>query len=446
MTAIIAIALAALAASPAEQLTPAQRGYWFLTNKAYLTVDFDEQDLAESWQEWPEPLRTKAKNATPAERRKMAFDRYGLTERPGDDSGKPLQYAVDEKGRWTMNCFACHGGQVAGKVIPGLPNTNFALQTMTEETRATKSRLGKTMSRMDIGSAFIPLDDGNGLTNAVMFGVVLMAYRHPDLRLNIGAQRPKMVHHGMDPPAWWHLQKKKWLYIDGFAEKGSRALMQFMLIKENGPGEFKEWEPDYQDVNAYIHSLKAPKYEGPIDKVKAARGENVFNDTCARCHGTYGENETYPEKMIPIKEIGTDAVRYNALTPAGRKLYGDSWFAHFGDKELIAEPKGYVAPPLDGLWATAPYFHNGSVPTLWHVLHPEQRPKVWRRTPTGYDHEHVGLEVTTYEKPPAELNSPSEKRTIYDTSGFGKSNGGHLYPNQLNEAEKSDLLEYLKTL
>ena len=46
---------------------------------------------------------------------------------------------------------------------------------------------------------------------------------------------------------------------------------------------------------------------------------------------------------------------------------------------------GYVTPPLHGVWASAPYFHNGSVPTVWDVLKPADRPKVWRRqlTPEG---------------------------------------------------------------
>lgn len=449
MTAIAAVVLFTLSASPAsppEGLTPAERGYWYLTNKAYLTIDFDEQDLAESYKEWPEPLRSQAKLATAKERRKMAFKRYGLTTRPGDDSGKPLQYAVNDKDQWIMNCFSCHGGQVEGKVIPGLPNSNYALQTLTEETRLVKSRLGKTLSRMDVGSAFIPLDDGNGLTNAVVFGVALLAVRHRDLTLNNNAKMPRLIHHAMDPPPWWHLQKKKFLYIDGFAEKDPRALMQFMLIKENGPREFREWESDYRDVNAFIHSLKAPKYEGEVNQAKAAAGETVFNNHCARCHGTYGKDETYPEKLVPIGDIGTDPVRLKALSPTDRRWYGESWFAHHGKKELKADPGGYVAPPLDGVWATAPYFHNGSVPTLWHVLHPDARPKVWRRSYAGYDHKRTGLEVEEFETFPADLSDDREKRFIYDTSKFGKSNAGHLYPEELNEREKIDLLEYLKTL
>ena len=45
-----------------------------------------------------------------------------------------------------------------------------------------------------------------------------------------------------------------------------------------------------------------------------------------------------------------------------------------------ARPTGYQAPPLDGIWATAPYFHNGSAPTVYHVLNSKARPKIFTRS------------------------------------------------------------------
>ena len=44
---------------------------------------------------------------------------------------------------------------------------------------------------------------------------------------------------------------------------------------------------------------------------------------------------------------------------------------------------GYMAPPLDGIWATAPFFHNGSVPTIEGVLNSKARPAIWQRV--NYD-------------------------------------------------------------
>ena len=181
-----------------------------------------------SGRSWPEPLRSEAEKSSLEERRTMAFERYGLTTRPGDDSGKPLQYVVDEDGHWTMNCFSCHGGSVYGMPTPGAPNNRFALQTMTEEIRSTKFRLGKPLSRMDIGSLVIPLGTTHGTTNAVVFGMGLMSHR--DEQLNVINRAPQsFVHHDMDAPPWWHFHKRPYIYIDGFAQKGHRGLMQFML-------------------------------------------------------------------------------------------------------------------------------------------------------------------------------------------------------------------------
>jgi mono/diheme cytochrome c family protein len=428
------------------QQSAAHRGYDFLVNKSYLSPDFDQQTFDEVWKVWPEPLRTDAEKATPEQRRRMAFSRYGLTERPGDDSGKPLQYVVDERGNWVMNCFACHAGKVAGQIIAGLPNTHFALQTLSEEIRSTKLRLEKPLGRMDIGSAFIPLGNTNGTTNAVMFGVVLLALRDADLNFISGRAPPKMVHHDMDAPPWWNFKKRKRLYIDGFAEKNHRSLMQFMLIKQNGPEKFREWEADYRDVYAYMESLEPPKYPFAIDHSLAAAGEEVFNNNCAHCHGTYGRKETYPHSIVPIDEVGTDRVRLDALTRAGRQHYARSWFAHNGKENTLLDPGGYVAPPLDGIWASAPYFHNGSVPTLWHVLHPSQRPVVWQRTEDGYDREKVGLEIETFDQLPTTIKSSAQRRQYFDTRNFGKSAAGHLFPDELDEDEKQAVLEYLKTL
>ena len=425
----------------------AARGYRFLTERAYLPADFDQQTFDLLWQHWPADLRARAKGASADERRRMAFEYYGLTLRPESDE-LPLQYVRDGE-NWVMNCFACHGGKVEGKVIPGLGNSHYLLHTLTEDVRLTKLLTGKKLTHMDLGSMAMPLGQTRGTTNAVMFGVALVAQREPDLSVKPLTRPPEMVHHDMDPPPWWHFKKKDKIYIDGFANKDPRTLMQFMLVRENGPKQFKEWEADFQDVYAYIESLEAPKYPHDIDRDLASAGKRIFMKHCAECHGTYDADpskESYPNRRIPIDEIGTDRVRLDALTPEARKRYAKSWFAHFGEREVDTDPGGYVAPPLDGVWASAPYFHNGSVPTLWHVLHPDERPKIWKRSDNGYDRKRVGLEIQTFEKLPKEVNSAKAARWYFDTRGFGKSAAGHTFPNVLDEEEKQAVLEYLKTL
>jgi len=443
-------ALPLVAAEPDEGLSPAQRGYRNLTQREYLPPDFDQETFDAAWQHWPEPLRLLAEKAAPDERRKMAFERYGLTPRP-EDSTKPLQYVVDGEGNWTMNCFACHGGSVPdGKggmtVWPGAPNSRFALQTLTEETRLAKATLGKPFSRMDVGSVVVPLGTSNGTTNAVMFGVVLMAFRDADLNVDTRRPIPPLTNHDMDAPPWWHFQRKDQLYIDGFAEKGHRGLMQFMLVKQNGPEKFREWEDDFRDVFAFLSSIEPPQYPYAIDQSLAERGRVAFDRVCADCHGTYGPNGKYPEKRVPIDTVGTDRVRLDALSPAGRDLYGKSWFAAYGQSNNVRDPGGYMAPPLDGIWASAPYFHNGSVPTLWHVLHPSERPAVWKRNGDAYDPSRAGPEIEAFDKLPAEIQDGSQKREFFNARAFGKSASGHEFPSELSDDEKRAVLEYLKTL
>ena len=428
----------------------AVRGYRVLTEMPTLTSDFSQTVFDQVWQTWPEPLRSEAEKSTTEQRRRMAFERYGLTPRPQDDSGQPLQYVVDRDGNWTMNCFACHGGEVYGKPTPGAPNNRFALQTMTEELRATKFRMGEPLSRMDLGSLLIPLGTTHGTTNAVVFGMGLMGHRDQDLNL-INAPPRAFDHHDMDAPPWWYFYKRPYLYIDGFAEKGHRGLMQFMLIPENGPGFFRQHEDDFRDVFAYLSSLRSPKYPGIIDDALAEQGRGVFENHCAECHGTYGDVWTYPNRRVPIEELGTDPVRLHALTVEGRQKYARSWFAHGGEGEseeqsTVIDPDGYVAPPLDGIWASAPYLHNGSVPTLWHLLHPEQRPTIWRRTDDELDDQRVGLRFETADKVPLIGTDVAVRRTYFDTNRHGKDNAGHDYPQALSDAERRAVLEYLKTL
>lgn len=425
--------------------TAARRGYEFLIGEALVPPDFPEEIFEDVWTMWPEPLRSQAEKASSAERRKMAFRRYGLTPRPHDPT-KPLQYVVGSDGQWTMNCFACHGGQVAGQIIPGLPNSNYALQTLVEETRALKISRQAPYGRMDIGSVFVPLGSTNGSTNAVMFGVVLMNYRDADLNWHDERGPPRLVNHDMDAPPWWNFKRKKYIYIDGFAAKGHRGLSQFAMVRANGPERFRQWEENFRDVEAYLSSIEPPKYPFAIDLKLAKAGESVFNRNCAQCHGTYGPEGKYPERLVAIEKVGTDRVRLDALSRENRSAYAKSWFNDYGRLPYREDPQGYVAPPLDGVWATAPYFHNGSVPTLWHVLNSQDRPLVWRRDPEGYNQQRVGLQIETFAELPSEVKSPAERRRYFDTRAHGKSAAGHTFPDKLSTTEKRSLLEYLKTL
>ncbi len=222
--------------------------------------------------------------------------------------------------------------------------------------------------------------------------------------------------------------------------------MQFLLVPQNDGAKFREWEADFKDLYAWIESLEPPKYPFEINHGLADKGRAIFEQNCGSCHGTYGEKWTYPNKLVAIEEVGTDRVRLDALSPEQRYGYQLSWFGQLDDKKVVTNPGGYVAPPLDGIWASAPYLHNGSVPTLWHLFHSDDRPVVWQRTEDGYDQDKVGLEVTTMSELPATAKTGRDKRRYFDTRLFGKSSVGHTFPDALDEPEKQAVMEYLKTL
>ena len=99
----------------------------------------------------------------------------------------------------------------------------------------------------------------------------------------------------------------------------------------------------------------------------------------------------------------------------------------------------YKARPLEGIWATAPFLHNGSVPTLYDLLLPvEKRPQAFRTGTRDYDPTKGGYDITAT----AVGNS-----FTFDTRLGGNSNKGHVYGvGGLTEAQRLQLLEYLKTL
>jgi mono/diheme cytochrome c family protein len=415
-----------------------------LRSEPYAPADFSVELFDRLWEVWPEELKSRAAAASPAERRKMAYSRYGIVADPDKPDGPPLGVVDDGRGGWVMNCLACHQGKVAGRVIPGVGNSHFAFATLTQDIGKARRAAGEKSG--DAMGSFVPLGLSNGTTNAQVFSVVLTALRDNDLNLLQKPKMPKFQNHDLDAPPYWNVKRKRNLYIDGFVPKTHRVIMQFALVPSNKADTFKQREGGFRDILAWIESLEAPRYPFAIDSQLAAKGRVAFERVCSECHGTYGPGGEYPERVVPIDEVGTDGARLAGMPPEHRRFYRESWFGEYGKLEVVEKPEGYVAPPLDGIWASAPYFHNGSVPTLWHVLHPAERAAVWQRSEDGYDQKRVGLEVTTFDSLPAEVKQPEDKRRYFDTRIPGKSAAGHLFPDQLDQQEKLAVLEYLKTL
>jgi len=121
-------------------------------------------------------------------------------------------------------------------------------------------------------------------------------------------------------------------------------------------------------------------------------------------------------------------------------LYNNSWFGQGEHAAHIIPANGYVAPPLDGVWATAPYLHNGSVPTIEAVINSAIRPTYWKResSPKAYDYESLGWKH--------EVKDKKVGKYTYDTTLEGYGNTGHYFGDKLNDEDRKAVLEYLKTI
>ncbi len=195
-------------------------------------------------------------------------------------------------------------------------------------------------------------------------------------------------------------------------------------------------------VADWLWDLPAPRYPYPVNQDLADQGEPIFENNCARCHafGSPGVGQ-----VVPIEEIGTDPGRLNSYTYE----FASNQYTLFADITYKGEDQrfthfrktnGYANHPLDGLWLRAPYLHNGAVPTLRDLLEPpENRPTPFYRGNDVYDPSKVGFVADV-------AADNSRQFFAYDTTQPGNSNEGHLYGTTLSEADKTALLEYLKTL
>jgi hypothetical protein len=428
----------------ADEQASAERGRVSLLTRSFNPTIWSAAAYENAWQQW-------GLSARPDNYEQAFRERYGLPLAPYPNDGYPMGIRPSGgllgKGLST-DCLMCHGGSIAGQSYIGLPNSSLDIQALYEDLARADGRSGHT--------PFI-FSNVRGTTEAGAMAIFLYQLRQPDLNLRIRKQslglRDDLCE---DPPAWWLLKKKTTMYQTGSNDSRSvRSIMQFMLSPLNPPSAIKKEEMTFRDIQAFILSLEPPKYPLPIDSELAQKGEGIFRATCSRCHGTYGRNWTYPNKIVPIEIIGTDRNRFEGFKPESGQFYNQSWFAHeksgwLSDEFPVMETVGYQAPPLDGIWVTAPYLHNGSVPTVYHLLNSKSRPRVFTRSfRTGlddYDPIKLGWKVSTFDVSNGADLSPFERRKIYDTTRPGQGNGGHTFGDDLTEEERMAVIEYLKTL
>jgi hypothetical protein len=235
-------------------------------------------------------------------------------------------------------------------------------------------------------------------------------------------------------PLWnWQSRKNFGLHRDGL----NTSLTEIFLNSGIGNGATNRTidRAGLTRLEEWIRTLKPPPYPFAIDEALAAQGEPIFRARCAECHAFGGAKTGEP---IPIAWVGTDRHRFDSWTTQARDAFNglddyDWYYSHF------RKTSGYMAQALDGLWARAPYLHNGSVPTLSDMLAvPADRPKTFRVGYDVYDPDRVGFVSSGPE--------PDAGGRLFDTALPGNANIGHRYGTNLSDPEKRALMEYLKSL
>lgn len=421
----------------------ARRGEKALLGRAFIPPFWTREAYDSVWRQWGNRSEPPADYATAVQ------ERYGLHPAPYPNNGFPMGLRTASllfRNGVAIDCLLCHGGAIAGQSYVGLGNSALDAQALVEELSAAGGQGSKTPRAFS---------NVRGTTEVGAILATFFASREPDLSfrkvpVDLGLRDDSCE----DVPAWWLLKKKKTMYHTGSTSARSvRSLMQ-ALLPINPTDVFTREEPVFRDIRAYLLSLEPPRYPFPIDRDLAHQGQAVFAETCARCHGTYGERPTYPNRIVPLDEIGTDRVRYDSVGEVFVKHYNSMWFAQEHGDDGKGYPMertgGYQAPPLDGIWATAPYLHNGSVPTVYHLLNSRARPRIFTRSyRTGkeeYDPTLLGWKVQVLAQGP-DPNAPAiERRKVYDTTQPGRSNGGHTFGDKLSDEQRRAVIEYLKTL
>lgn len=413
-------------------------GFYFLTNGAYLGSGI------------PYDLMKKR-----VERNREKFaHKSGLASEYG--------FAIFEtiQGVEVMNgtCFSCHAGKVNGSVILGLGNslndnqTNLTFPAKLMNWRVRKKYKNDSMTIAafeDFGNYFKLMapyihTENPGVNPAARIAEACMRYRNPvDLSYTSESQYDVREYNlASDIPALWHMQKKNALYYTAVGRGDfTKLLFQASVLGIKDSTAARVAQKKFVHIAAWINSIEPPKYPAKIDFKKAALGKQIFQKKCQGCHGTYDKPETYPNKVISITKIGTDPL-YASYGSDSRIVdwYNKSWFAQSNPRSWFEPERGYIAPPLDGIWATAPYLHNGSVPTIYQVLKSNSRPKKWKRSKDSkkYDWEKLGWKYKDKNRGKGVMT--------YDTTLPGYGNQGHTFADSLSENYRWALVEYLKTL
>lgn len=405
-----------------------------------------------------------------------------------------------EAAEWvTLSCAACHSSQLFGRPVIGMtqrfPRANefFLLgkdaiknvhptlfRTFTGSTKAETQLFAETRNHMRAVGLKQP--QTLGLDTSLAQVALSLAKRNPDTWATRStayekSPRPNLLDQlaaDSKPAVWWNVKyKTRWL-SDGSVLSGNPIFTNF-IWNEIGRGAdlpaLTEWMSQnsqvIRDLTAAVFAAQAPQWQdylgnfAPIQIERARRGEAIYQASCQKCHGGYIKDWTQGHATLQVqyhpqtfvKDVGTDPGRRQGMKALAEAL--NPLEVSRQNQIVIEEQTGYVPPPLEGIWARYPYFHNNSIPSLCALMTPpEQRPTTyWAGEPQvpgrDYDTDCVGY--------PSAQNTPPEWKKdaafLFDTRKPGLSNSGHYDKifrvdgvERLTPDQKRDLIEYLKTL
>ena len=263
---------------------------------------------------------------------------------------------------------------------------------------------------------------------------------------------PDEIYGIVDFPSIWNQGPREGLKLHWDGNNTSIRERNFSAAIASGARPEDMDLPRLYRIEDWLKRLKPPAWPFAIDSAKAARGKPIYDHLCASCHEFGGSRMG---QVVPLAQIGTDRSRLDSYTPFLREAQIDytshvPWtFSHF------TKTDGYANLPLDGIWARAPYLHNGSVPTMWDLLATDEaRPKAFTIGGTVYDQKDMGFrhEILTQSPAGGFLDAAGKAYAgnafVLNTSLRGNGNQGHTgaaYGTALIDDDKWALIEYLKT-
>ncbi len=380
---------------------------------------------------------------------------------PNAGSGEPLM--------WTVNCVVCHTAEIDGVAYFGAGTKTFDERWLGEALKRLTSEpwLGR-LQGLDHDVAA----DAHRILNSHHHDKIdsmtrgrstAFAASHVELFMRSNENRMPSVDDvgrgDVKTPPLWHTAAKmpaeRW-YSDG-SFHGQYPLMASSMELEKDRGfealvdvVIPTIKEEFESVVRY---LKPPPYPYEIDRVLAEQGRVLFESRelgCARCHGVY-DGQGNVEWPGVHADVGTDPARRDLVSEQFVDAFDQSPLASEGD---LLRSRGYAATPLTGVWANFPYLHNGSVPTVYHLLGPaSERPRVFEvMAARTLDRERLGQPLSRRDGDGRLgerelLRRYGDDRDWFNTARPGSSNVGHDFWSRIaTDANRRALIEYLKTL